>query len=93
MGVLVTLTAAFSLLLLSGAVTNKSPNYYSETNKSPNYYSDMRGHANYRTIHVACSSNGSVVYISDKERVMRSKDFGDNWEIVMTTDHEEKAQP
>jgi hypothetical protein len=82
MGVVVSLAIVFSLLMLSGAVVKQTPNYYPS----------MRGQSNYPAIHVACSSDGRTVYIADEERVMRSKDFGDDWVIVMTSMKSESSQ-
>ena len=73
-GVLVTLAAVFALLMLTGAVNSKTENLKSDMGIN------LRGTAMY----VACSSDGSVVYVSDDSRIMRSKDFGANWDIVLT---------
>ena len=82
MGVLVSIVVMFSLLLLTGAVNNKTPNYSS----------NMRNLTNYNSIHVACSSDGNIVYIADAGKVMRSKDFGENWQTVITSNNKESTQ-
>lgn len=33
---------------------------------------------------VACSSDGRTVYVGDGDMVMVSKDYGSNWEVVVT---------
>ena len=82
MGISFSLVVVLLLLLLTGAVAPKSPNYFN----------GMRGLPNYPSLEVECSSDGRIVYIADKTRVMRSKDFGDNWEIIMTSDKRESTQ-
>jgi hypothetical protein len=82
MGVVASLVLVLSLLLLTGAVT---PN-------SPNYFNGMRGLTDYPCLEVECSSNGSVVYIADETRVMRSMDFGRNWEVIMTSNKREHSE-
>ncbi len=81
-GIAVALMAAFTLLMLSGAVVKKSPNYYQA----------MGGNNDYSAMHVACNSSGSTVYITDETRVMRSRDHGESWQIVMTSSQRESTQ-
>jgi len=76
MGITLSLVAILLLLVLTGAVAPKSPNYHSlfRSNSS---------------LEIECSSDGSIVYIADETRILRSKDFGNNWEIIMTSDNRE----
>ncbi len=74
-GIGVTVTLGFLVLMLSGAVKTKTPNYYEH----------MSSHIpEAPAINVACSADGSTVYIADRARVMRSQNYGSDWEIVMT---------
>ena len=82
-GILVSLAAIFALLTLTGAVKPKSKNYYSSMGFNGTQPPAM---------HVACSADGSVVYISDETRVMRSRDYGNDWEIIITRVKSESSQ-
>ena len=82
-GVLVTLAAVFVLLMLSGAVTSKTANYKSDVG--------IRG-ATAAAMHVACNSGGSVLYVADASRVMRSRDYGSSWEVILTSRKEESSK-
>ncbi len=81
-GALVSFTAAFALLMLTGAVSVKTGNYKSDMGLSGMPASAM---------HVVCSADGRTVYISDETRVLRSRDYGDNWTTVMTSRSSENA--
>ena len=68
-----------SLLLLTGAVSLKTENYHKRMLVRPEKAS----------INIACSADGKVVYIADGARVLRSKDCGENWEVVITSHSDE----
>ena len=82
-GIGISLVIVFLLLILSGAVIPKSQNYYEDMGRNSNRIPSM---------HVACSADGSVVYISDDKRVMRSKDYGNDWKILMTNRQSESSR-
>jgi hypothetical protein len=82
-GIGVSSTIGVLLLMLSGAVIPKSQNHYE--NMGSNVSSAP-------VMHVACSADGSVVYLSDKTRVMRSRNYGSDWQIVMTRFKSESSQ-
>jgi len=42
--------------------------------------------SNYPTLNIACSNDGSVVYVAGYARIYVSKNFGQDWEVVMTGD-------
>ena len=74
-GVLVTLAAVFVLLMLTGAVSSRTQNYKSDMGI---------GGATAAAMQVACNSSGSTIYLTDDARVLRSRDYGSNWEVVLT---------
>jgi hypothetical protein len=82
-GIFVTLAAAFALLMLTGAVTSKTPNYKPDMGLRFQQYAAM---------HVACSADGRTVYIADDSRIQRSIDAGNNWQVVMTNKKNENSQ-
>jgi hypothetical protein len=61
--------------MLSGAVKPKTQNYYEHMSSNI---------PDAPAINVTCSADGCTVYIADRGRVMRSRNYGTDWEIVMT---------
>ena len=71
-----------SLLLLTGAISPKTENYHKRMLVRPEKAS----------INIACSEDGKLVYIADGARVLRSTDGGENWQVIITSDSDERKR-
>lgn len=70
-GAILGIFMVISILFLMGAVNMNASNVAEHLG------------SNYPSLSLTCSNDGKVIYAADNSRVYASKDFGQNWEIVL----------
>lgn len=71
-GTILGLFMVISILFLMGAVNMNASNVAEHLG------------ANYPSLSLTCSDDGKIIYAADNTRVYASKNFGRDWEIVLT---------
>jgi photosystem II stability/assembly factor-like uncharacterized protein len=78
LGIVLGMAILGSVFFLMGAVDKNTANI------------DTRLVSQYPMLNVACSADGSQVYVGDYDRVYRSGNFGKDWTIILSGERKSK---
>jgi hypothetical protein len=78
LGIVLGMAILGSVFILMGAIDKNTSNI------------DTRLVSQYPMLNVACSADGSQVYVGDYDRVYHSGNFGKDWTIVLSSERKSK---